>query len=93
MRDNIGLFLMGIGSLLKTLFMILLIGSAVVGIWWPLTLAIIDKPVGALWYVPLGFFFTGLSFAIAGFVYNLVIGMPLALLTRLLLKRATWESE
>jgi hypothetical protein len=93
MRNNIGLFLIGIGSLLKTLFMILLIGSAAIGIWWPLTLAIIDKPVGALWYVPLGFFFTGLSFAIAGFIYDLVIGMPLALLTRWLLKEATWGSE
>jgi len=66
--------------------MILLVGSAAVGIWWPLTLVIIDNPVSALWWVPLGFFLTGLSFAILQFVYDLIIGMPLALLTTWLLK-------
>ena len=93
MRNNIGLFLAGIGSLLKTFFMILLIGSAAVGIWWPLTRVIMDNPVSVLWCVPLGFIFTGLSFAIAGFIYDLVIGMPLALLVKLLVKEETWGSE
>ena len=93
MRYNMGLFLTGIGGLLQILVMILLVGSAAVGIWWPLTLAIIDKPVSVLWYVPLGFFFTGLSFGIALFVYSLVIGMPFALLTSWLMEGATRGSE
>ena len=81
MRRSIGIFLLGIGGVLKIIFMILLVGSAATGIWWPLTLVIIDNPVSVLWWVPLGFFLTGLSFAIAQFIYDLIIGMPFALLT------------
>lgn len=86
MRRSVGLFLLGIGTVLKVIFMILLVGSAAVGIWWPLTLVIIDNPVSLLWWVPLGFFLTGLSFAIAQFVYDLIIGWPLTLLCTWLLK-------
>ena len=86
MRRSIGLSLVGIGGILKIAFMILLVGSAAVGIWWPLTRAIIDNPVSGLWYVPVGFLVTGLSFKIAEFVYDLIIGMPLALLITWLLK-------
>jgi len=86
MRRRIGLFLVGIGGILKISFMILLVGSAAVGIWWPLTRVIIDNPVSGLWYVPVGFLVTGLSFKIAEFVYDLIIGMPLALLITWLLK-------
>ncbi len=87
MRRTVGLFLLNIGSALQIIFMILMIGGAATGIWWPLTLVIIDNPVSALWWVPLGFFLTGLSFAFLGFIYDLIIGMPLGMLTGWLLKR------
>jgi len=88
MRRSIGVFLVGIGSILKMIFVILLVAAAATGIWWPLTLVIIDNPVSLLWWGPLGFVLTGLSFAIASFVYDLIIGMPLAMLTSWLLREA-----
>lgn len=85
MRRGIGFFLMGIGGLLKFIFTISLIVSAATGIWWPLTQAIIANPVSALWFIPLGFLLTGLSFKIITFVYDLVIAMPLTMLAAWLL--------
>lgn len=84
-RRGLGMFLMTSGGILQIIFMVLLVGGAATGIWWPLTLAIIDNPVSVLWFVPLGFLFTGISFGIARFVYDLVIGMPMAMLTTWLL--------
>ena len=84
-RHGCGMFLLGAGGIIQVIFMILLVGSAATGIWWPLTLVIIDNPISILWFVPLGMVFTMLSFYIATFVYSLVIGLPLALVTRLLL--------
>lgn len=84
-RRSLGMFLLGISGVLQIIFMILLVGSAATGIWWPLTVVIIDNPVSVLWWVPLGFLLTSLSWAIARFIYGLIIGMPLVMLTSWLL--------
>lgn len=71
---------------MRVLVLILLIGSVAVVIWWPMTLAIVDKPVSVLWLVPLGFLVTGICFGLAEFVFDLVIGMPLSMLVGWLMK-------
>lgn len=89
MRRNIGLTFAAIGGVLKLIFTIALFGGAAVGIWWPLTQIIIDGPVNLLWAIPLGFFATGIAFWLAGLVYNIVIGFPLAIVTTWLLEGKT----
>jgi len=86
MRRSSGVFLVQILTVLETIFFILLFAGAATGIWWPLTLVIIDNPVSLLWWGPLGFLLTGLVFAITRFVYELIIAMPLVLLTSWLLR-------
>ena len=86
MRHSLGLFLLSIGALLQILLMILMVGSAATGIWWPLTKVILDNPVSAIWWVPIGMILTSIAFAIIRFIYDLVIGFPFAFLTTWLMK-------
>jgi len=85
-RTKIGYGLLGLGAILKTGFMLLLFIAVFIGTWIQIGGLIWESPWRAIYLIPVGFIVIGFLYWLSQFLYDLLIGMPLALICSLLLK-------
>ena len=86
MRQQIGLFLLILGSITKFLAWVFIV-LFVAGIWWQMIQPVLDAPLQALWRIPLAIILSGIGAFILRMIYN-VLALPLVALTVWLLRES-----
>jgi hypothetical protein len=84
MRESVSSGVVAFAAVVKVIAFALLIAGLVWGVWVPVGLAVWERPLSILWWVPVGFILSGIASAIFLLVYNIIIAGPLVIAATLI---------